>query len=320
MSDVILPSISVVVPVYNGERTIRACLESLLTLNYPRHLLEIILVDNLSKDRTRDIAKEFPVRLLTEENVQSSYAARNRGIEAATGEIVAFTDADCIADKDWLKELVIPFQDPSVGGVGGKVLDSQPENDVERFICSIRLFSKTHEDKTYLPLTLTNNTAFRRSYLIKLGGFNEHLFTGGDVELSWRIQLSLGIKVDYAPQAIVYHVHRSTLKSMARQFRRHGYGEIFIDAMFKDKPGYQRTPRRQYARMVKQFFALFTYLRSIIYRGLIWKIRKKDRMFAKKPFFHLIAESNNLLGKIQGLWDTRFLTKNPANRQWQDHG
>lgn len=315
-----LPSISVVIPVYNGERTIRSCLESLLTLDYPEHLLEIILVDNLSRDRTREIINEYPVRSLSEEKVQSSYAARNRGIEAANGEIVALTDADCIVTRDWLRELVIPFQDPAVGCVGGRVLDSQPENDVERFICSLNLFSRYEADNTFLPMLLAGSTAYRRKDLLQVGCFNEHLFTGGDIELGWRMQLNLGVQVTYAPRAIVYHVHRSTLSSMARQFRRHGYGEIFIDAMFKNQPGYRRTPRRQFARMLDQFLALFTYIRSIIYRQLTWKIHKQDPIYAKEPFYYLVAESNNLWGKILGLWDTRVFTVNPADRQWQDPG
>lgn len=323
------PFISIIVPVYNGERTIGACLDSLVSQDYPPDSYEIIIVNNNSTDKSCDIIREYPVTLLHERGIQTSYAARNRGISAARGEIVAFTDADCIAASDWLRELVTPFtvldepgqgKEAIVGGVGGQVLDSEPQNEVEQFICSLQLFSHYRQENSYLPVLMTNNAAYRRKDLLALGSFNEQLYTGADIDLAWRIQLVAGAQVVYAPQAIVYHVHRSTLRSMAKQFRRHGFGEIFLDAMYKDRPGYKRTPKRQLIRMGRQFMTLFTYGRSLLYRKLTWRIRQKDRIYALRPFFWLVIEGNNLWGKVQGLWATRFFTLNPAEQLWEDPG
>lgn len=100
------PFVSIVVPVYNGEKTIGRCIESLLNLDYPKDRYEIIVVDNGSKDRTREIVKKYPVTLLVENKIRSSYAARNKGIKHAKGEYIAFIDADEWADKKWLKEMV----------------------------------------------------------------------------------------------------------------------------------------------------------------------------------------------------------------------
>lgn len=314
-----LPFVSIIVPVYNGEQTIEACLDSLVNQDYPPDLYEIIIVDNNSTDRTCGIIQKYPVTLLHERKIQTSYAARNKGILAARGELVAFTDADCIAASGWLRELVAPFNEATIGGVGGQVLDSNPQNEVEQFICSLHLFSHYRKEDSYLPVLMTNNAAYRRESLLALGSFNDQLYTGADIDMAWRIQLT-GAWVVYAPQAVIYHVHRSTLRGMARQFRRHGFGEIFLDAMYKNEPDYKRTPKQQLTQMGRQFLALFTYGRSLLYRGLTWRIRRKDRMYALTPFFRLVIEGNNLWGKVLGLWATRFFTLNPAGQLWEDPG
>ena len=95
MTDHRLPFVSVIIPVLNGERTIRECLVSLLRVDYLPERGEILVVDNGSTDRTAEIINSFPVRYLGEERRGKSYA-RNRGIEASKGEILAFTDADCV--------------------------------------------------------------------------------------------------------------------------------------------------------------------------------------------------------------------------------
>jgi glycosyltransferase involved in cell wall biosynthesis len=100
------PSVSVVVPVYNGASTIGACLEALLAQTYDPALTEIIVVDNNSTDGTPDLVARYPVALLHERDIQTSYAARNRGVAHAGREIVAMTDADCVPEPDWLAQLI----------------------------------------------------------------------------------------------------------------------------------------------------------------------------------------------------------------------
>jgi glycosyltransferase involved in cell wall biosynthesis len=312
--------ISIILPVYNGEKTIQACLESLLTQSYQRDSFEIIVVDNNSNDQTCEIVQQYPVKLLHERDIQTSYAARNRGIKNSKGEILAFTDADCIADTDWLYHVTYPFIDDTVVAVGGRVLDREPENDVERFIASLDLFSHYQEDDSFLRIIMTNNAAFRRESLLSVGCFNSRLFTAADIDLAWRLQLRSNSKVVYAPKAVIYHHHRSSLLGMAKQFQRHGFGEIFLDAMYKDHDGYQRKPARQLIRMGKQTIAILTYLRSLVYRTLLWKIYNKDRVYILTPFFWLVAEGSNLWGKWLGLLATRFFTKNPAGYLWVDPG
>src|ERR671916_681647 len=113
------PFVSIVVPVLNGERTLRGCLTSLLRVDYPPDRREILVVDNGSTDRTAEIIQSFPVQYLREEQRGCS-AARNRGIQASRGELIASTDADCVVSSGWLRELVQAFdEEEGVGGVAG---------------------------------------------------------------------------------------------------------------------------------------------------------------------------------------------------------
>lgn len=313
------PSVSVIVPVYNGEKTILSCLNSIIRQDYAS--FEIIVVDNNSTDSTVEIVNSFNyAKLLFMKDIQSSYASRNLGIANSNGEIVAFTDADCIAAPNWLSKLAAAFQDEAVMIATGRVLDGEVTNIVERFLKDIRLFSRHNETNShFLRSILIGCTAYRRLALEEVGCFNANLYTGGDIDLGWRTQIKYGDCVRYVPEAIVYHQHRSTVRGMFRQYRRHGFGEVFLDAMYRDYPGYPRNLRYQIGRILQQLLALFTYTRSFIFRAITYPIHR-DKYNIAQPFLWFIAESGNLFGKIQALCATRGLRLNPASRQWQDPG
>ena len=129
--------VSVIVPVYNGERTIRDCIESLLHLNYPSDRYEIIIVDNDSTDATATLVQKYPVKYVLENSCRARATARNAGARIATGDLLAFIDADCVADPLWLKESVsFLVSHKEIGSVGGRILsfqDNHAETLVERF-------------------------------------------------------------------------------------------------------------------------------------------------------------------------------------------
>jgi len=121
-------SVSVVIPIYNAEADLMALLNCLAAQTYPSDRVEYLLVDNASTDRTgvllQDAVGQFAqihLRLLSQSQIQSAYAARNFGIQAARGEILAFTDADCRPQPNWLSSLVTPFADDSIGLVAGEI-------------------------------------------------------------------------------------------------------------------------------------------------------------------------------------------------------
>ena len=116
------PFVSVIVPVYNDAQRIWKCIESLLQQTYPRQKYEVIIIDNGSTDETRTVIQKYPVKLLIEDKIQNSYAARNKGIKNACGEVIAFTDADCIPDSDWIEKGVTNLlRTPNCGLVGGEI-------------------------------------------------------------------------------------------------------------------------------------------------------------------------------------------------------
>jgi glycosyltransferase involved in cell wall biosynthesis len=120
------PFVSVVIPVYNGADTIEELLLSLLAQNYPGDRYEIIVVDNGSRDNTCEIVGKYLVTLLKEWEKRGAAAARNKGIREAQGDIIAFIDADCVADRNWLRIVVADHQDSSIGAFVGEVRGHEP--------------------------------------------------------------------------------------------------------------------------------------------------------------------------------------------------
>lgn len=204
-----LPRVSVIVAVYNGAATLAACLDSLRRLDYPAAQLELLCVDNNSRDGTPRLLAAHADRIrVLHEPVQGPAAARNCGLRAATGEIVAFTDADCTVDPAWLRALVPALADPGVGAVGGRILSRRPCNVIEAFGERIHDHARAiHEARP--PYVITMNWASRRAVLEALGGFNAALPRSSDVDGSYRL-LAAGYRLAYAPRAVVYHRNERT--------------------------------------------------------------------------------------------------------------
>ena len=136
------PFVSIVVPVFNGADIIEELLVSLLALSYPTDQYEIIVVDNGSTDNTRQVVEKYPVKLLEEKEIQGPAAARNKGIRHAQGDIIAFTDADCVADSNWLKMLVADHANQTIGGFLGDIQGREPAHTkVEAITNRYRSFS-----------------------------------------------------------------------------------------------------------------------------------------------------------------------------------
>src|SRR5256886_7883243 len=216
------PKVSVVIASYNGERTLKACLESLARLNYPD--CEVILVDDGSTDSTPEIAKEFPrVRSLRQDHHGLS-VARDTGIAAATGEIVAFTDSDCRADEDWLYYLVGDLLSGEFVGMGGH--NFLPPDD--SFVAAAVMVSPggpahvmlTDREAEHVPGC---NMVFYKWALEEIGGFDPVFRTAGDdVDVCWRLQ-ERGGKLGFSHAGFVWHYRRSTVRAYLKQ--QAGYGE-----------------------------------------------------------------------------------------------
>jgi cellulose synthase/poly-beta-1,6-N-acetylglucosamine synthase-like glycosyltransferase len=234
-NDTFLPKVSVVIPIYNGESDLPELIPNLVEQTYPRDKVEYLLVDNNSRDRTahllQDAAEQNSITILplSEAKIQSSYAARNSGIRAASGEILAFTDADCRPQSDWLKLLVAPFVNPDVAIVAGEVVALHGTTLLEQHADRQDTLSQKHTlAHPFYPYGQTANLAIRREAFEKIGLFRPYLTTGGDADICWRIlQQKIG-RLEFAPEAIVKHRHRVTLKELESQWRRYGRSNRYL--------------------------------------------------------------------------------------------
>jgi GT2 family glycosyltransferase len=228
------PRVSVVVCAYNAAATIDECLQALEGLNYPD--FEIIVVDDGSTDGTGVAAARYrSVRLVTTANAGLS-AARNTGLMHATGEIVAYTDADVRVDPEWLTYLVQPFANPDVAAAGGPAV--VPVDDPWFAQCVARApGSPTHVliDDRVAEHVPGCNCAFRRQVLTSIGGFNPvFLRAGDDVDVCWRVQAE-GWTIGFAPAALVWHRHRSSTRAYWRQQIGYGEGETWLSRRHPEK-------------------------------------------------------------------------------------
>jgi len=222
-----LPRVSVVVCSYNGAATLAECLESLTRLDYPD--FELILIDDGSTDNTREIAQRFPnVKAIHQENRGLS-AARNEGLRAATGQIVAYTDSDCIVEPSWLLYLAQSMRNQQVDGIGGPNVPPTSDGWIAQCVAaSPGGPSHVMLDDCRAEHVPGCNMAFDREKLLALGGFDvQFRQAGDDVDLCWR-WLDAGWSIGYAPAALVWHHRRNTIRAYLKQQAGYGRSEAML--------------------------------------------------------------------------------------------
>jgi cellulose synthase/poly-beta-1,6-N-acetylglucosamine synthase-like glycosyltransferase len=236
-----LPYVSVVVPVRDGESTIGDCLDSILATDYPTDRREVLVVDNGSSDGTATLIQSRPVRYLREQKRGVSNA-RNRGIAESRGEILAFVDADCLVEPQWLTELVRPFADQEVGSVAGDLQHAPPTTAAERQAARMLGNWQQFAFNSNPAYPITANAAYRRDVLDRIGPFDPHMTRAQDVELGLRFQERSGLRLAYAERATARHRHRSTQGGFFRQQLGWAYGAGLVAAKFEAMGGHPITP------------------------------------------------------------------------------
>ena len=224
--------VSIVIPTKNEGDVLANCLNSIQNLDYPEDKIEIIVVDGHSRDNTLEIAKKYGCKVVYEDIGTISYA-RDLGVKCAKGEYIAFTDADCVVQNDWLKNLIKPFNGEKVVSVGGPNIT--PEDDTEFAKCVGAVLSFLSKPGARYGLDVeevieifhnpTCNVMYRKRVLEEVEGFNHSLVTCDDEELDYRIR-DKGYKILYTPDAKVYHYRRPTWRRFAKMAYNYGVGRM----------------------------------------------------------------------------------------------
>jgi GT2 family glycosyltransferase len=236
VADVKLPRISVIVCSYNGASTVESCLRSMERIRYPDNNYEVIFVDDGSTDNTQEILKKFPwVTNIRQKNMGLSYA-RNVGAEAATGEIIVYTDSDCEADEDWLYYIALALVRSNHVGMGGPNLIPDEGSWVADCV-GLSPGGPTHvmindREAEHVPGC---NMAYYKWAWQQVNGFDAQFRAAGDdVDFIWRIQ-NLGYSIGFAPAAQVWHYRRNTVKAYLKQQRGYGAAEALLKYKHPDK-------------------------------------------------------------------------------------
>ena len=254
----VLPAVSVVIPVLNGARTIADLLTGLTyQAPYPGDV-EIIVVDNGSTDDTRAIASRycdaaasphaaFPVTLLSAAKRGPS-VARNMGLHAAKGEVVAHLDADTLPTRRWLTEIAQPFSDPRVTLAAGRILAFQPTTPAERYYARYYLDrSQENAADRAFPFAASANMAVRRTAALAVGGWDEDFLASQDVDFSYRLLRQFPQPICYQAGALVFLRNHTTMAGLQRQAFKYGQGRARLWRQYPDVAGRRRGLGRRVA-------------------------------------------------------------------------
>jgi GT2 family glycosyltransferase len=275
------PRVSVAVCAFNGSRTLCATLEGIERLEYPE--LEVIVVDDGSTDDTAAVVAQFEgVRLIRTPNAGLA-SARNVGAAAATGEIIAYLDADAWPDPHWLHYLADTFDRTSSGAVGGPNIPPPGAGAVAEGVARSPggpihvLVSDTEAE--HIPGC---NFSIRKDVLEGLGGFDRQFRSAGDdVDLCWRLQ-EAGHRIGFNPAAMVWHHRRNSVREYWRQQRGYGRAEALLERKWPHRynaAGHVSWGGYMYGNA---FARLVGFRRSRIYNG-VWGFAPFQSLYQPAP-------------------------------------
>jgi glycosyltransferase involved in cell wall biosynthesis len=297
------PNVTVVVPVLNGMPTFAELLSRLDAQTYPREHWDLIIVDNGSTDGSREVAEEFAAarewaRVICAERRGPS-AARNAGVEASSGAIIAFIDSDCLPAATWLSELVGAFEDRTVWAAGGLLKSAAPTTLTEAFSAQQAILNQEDffKERPYKPpFLLTANFAVRRAVFRRVGMFDETLRVGEDADFCWRILEAEG-KLALVRSALAAHRHRSTLKSFARQMFLYGIGSATTFARHRELIG---------RKIWLDFISYRCWLKAVV-KALLYPMIKRDPYMRREGWLELVRYSCFLSGRLVGSLRNRVI-------------
>ncbi len=220
------PRVTVVVPFLNAQPTIGALIHGLAS-QVPNSLgkTEFVFIDNGSTDGGRALAEASGLSdsRVVDQPIPGVSAVRNRGLEAARGEVLAVIDSDCVPTRQWLRELVEPFTDKGVLLAAGGLASYPPRTGAQRFAAQYGLNDATRNiEMPVIPFANGRNMAVRVDAARAIGGWPEDMEKGDDIEFSYRLRQRFDCAIEFRPRALVFHQDRETDEELRRQ--AHGYG------------------------------------------------------------------------------------------------
>lgn len=301
--------VSVILPSYNREKYIAGCLDSLLKQDFADY--EILAVDDCSTDQTRNILSQYEgskIRVFYNDKNSGPSFSRNLAVLHALGEILAFTDSDCMVDPKWLREIVRPFfRDQDIVIVGGKVEDPTPEN-YWQFVNFQGDFIARKEG--FVRKVVGCNMAARKDF-IKENTFDEAIYPAEELDLCLRA-LKKKKRIYYAPRAKVLHYRRDSFRSTIKQQFNYGFYNTVINLKNGKCPFVSLGSLLlaigllfyifQHWEIAFIFFA--SYLAIVFYVLIFQKVAKLRAVIIKFPGFLvlcLINSMGSLVGFLKGI-------------------
>lgn len=269
--------VSVIIPVYNNQEQLKLCLSALASQTYPQELYEIIVVDNSSEEDIDKVTQPFQQVRLTTESKRSSYAARNQGIKIAKGELIAFTDSDCIPNPDWLEKGINHLLSaPNCGVIAGKIelfyQNKDNPNAAEIFDKIVNLRQEKYVTEKHYGAT-ANLFTFKRIFH-DVGLFDSNLKSGGDCDWGNRV-FAHDYKIIYADDVLILHPARNSLKQLVKKVIRQTGGAIDRERKKNDK----QKQKLSFHQILNYSIRLRPPLRSAVRKSLL--ARELKNTFSK---------------------------------------
>jgi GT2 family glycosyltransferase len=223
---------SVVVAVHRDPRA-RRLLRSLACQSVPKQVYEVLVVENGSADLA-DTEDAYGIVRYVHLSRANSAAARNAGLALARGRFLLLTDADCVAERDWIEKMTRRFADGTVAAVGGSIRKYRPRTWAQRYAITV---VNGQQEMSYLPaLSLPYvagaNAGFVTGKLREVGGFDEALKSGNDVDVCYKLGLR-GYGIGLAPDAVILHEDRASVADHFRRFHRYAVYQVLLYAKYK---------------------------------------------------------------------------------------